>query len=91
MKENSIEFDILLEIIEQYKKENKNTIEIKITLLESLIDMIKEYKEAISITVIQKLNLVNALKGLGVKDEIIQNVLNVVESKKETESKKENE
>lgn len=66
-----------INLFEEYKKIGKKTIELKTTVIDDLINYIKESDVKTQILLSQKHNLVIALRNRGVKEEEIRKLLDL--------------
>lgn len=64
-------------LIEEYKKTNNETVELKVSFVDDLLNKLKESDIKQQILLIQKYNLIIELKNRGVKPDKIREILNV--------------
>lgn len=64
-------------LIEEYKKTNNETVELKVSFVDDLLNKLKESDIKQQILLVQKYNLVIALKNKGLNPEEIRKILNV--------------
>lgn len=64
-------------LIEEYKKTNNETVELKVSFVDDLLNKLKESDIKQQILLIQKYNLIIELKNRGVKPNEIRKILNV--------------
>lgn len=76
---NKINIQELIELIEEYKKTNNETVELKVNLIDDLIKRIEEDEIKVQILLVQKYNLILVLKEKGMKSDEILKILNVKE------------
>jgi len=64
-------------LIEEYKKTNNETVELKVSFVDDLLNKLKESDIKNQILLVQKYNLIIELKNRGVKPDKIREILNV--------------
>lgn len=64
-------------LIEEYKKTNNETVELKVSFVDDLLNKLKESDIKQQILLVQKYNLIIELKNRGVKPNEIRKILNV--------------
>ena len=74
---NKMDFKKFTELIEEYKETGLETLEIKTNVIVDLIDKIEKEEIKNQILLVQKYNLILALKKKGVKPEEIKEILDV--------------
>lgn len=74
---NKIDLEEFSKLIEDYKKTNNETIELKVNLVSNILDKLKEDDIKMQILLVQKYNLVIALKNKGLKPNEIRKILDV--------------
>lgn len=83
-------FEEFVSLIEAYKRtKNDGTIELKLSIVDNLILSIQQLQDECEIYIAQKLNLIIKLQELGVTDEEIAKLIDVIKKdKKLLENKK---
>ena len=74
---NKIELEEFYNLIEEYKKTGNKTIEIKVSLLDNILNKLKEDEIKGQILLVQKYNLIIELKNKGVTMEEIKKILDI--------------
>lgn len=64
-------------LIEEYKKTNNETVELKVSFVDDLLNKLEESDIKQQILLVQKYNLIIELKNRGVKPDKIREILNV--------------
>lgn len=76
---NKIDLRVFLGMFEEYKKTDKETIELKTSLMNDLIEYIKESDIKMQILLSNEYKLVTELRKRGVKEEEIRRILGLKE------------
>lgn len=74
---NKIDLEEFSKLIEEYKKTGNETIELKVNVVSDMLNKIKEDDIKMQILLVQKYNLVIALKNKGLKPNEIRKILDV--------------
>lgn len=78
---NKVDLEEFSKLFEEYKKTDNETIELKVSLIDDLLNKLMEKDIQIQILLVQKYNLILELKNKGVKPDEIRKILNVKEEK----------